>query len=80
MRRKAVYPKVKEIYATKFMQTLDTRAYKTVATLANRRRITVQELVRAVIVPEWLAVYRKTDKPPEPIQEPVHAEGHAVEQ
>jgi predicted DNA-binding ribbon-helix-helix protein len=38
----------------KFMQTLDDDIFKKLNEIANNRGITVQELIRAVIVPEWL--------------------------
>ena len=38
----------------KFMQTLDDIIYRELAKIAKRRGITIQELIRAVIVPEWI--------------------------
>ncbi len=38
----------------KFMQTLDDTIYKELEKLAKRRGISIQELIRAVIVPEWV--------------------------
>ena len=38
----------------KFMQTLDEYVYKELEKLAKKRGITIQELIRAVILPEWL--------------------------
>ncbi len=35
------------------MQTLDSRLYSELEKVARRRGITVQQLLRAVIVPEW---------------------------
>ncbi len=37
----------------KFMQTLDNRLYSELEKIAKGRGITVQQLLRAVIVPEW---------------------------
>lgn len=37
----------------KFMQTLDSRLYSELEKVARGRGITVQQLLRAVIVPEW---------------------------
>ncbi len=38
----------------KFMQTLDDFIYKELEKIAKKRGITIQELIRAVIVPEWM--------------------------
>ena len=38
----------------KFMQTLEQEIFDGVTKLAKERGITVQELIRAVIIPEWL--------------------------
>jgi predicted DNA-binding ribbon-helix-helix protein len=38
----------------KFMQTLDDDIFQRLNAIANSRGITIQELIRAVIVPEWL--------------------------
>ena len=37
----------------KFMQTLDNRLFLELEKIARGRGITVQQLLRAVIVPEW---------------------------
>ena len=36
------------------MQTLDDVIYRELEKTAKRRGITIQELIRAVIVPEWI--------------------------
>ena len=38
----------------KFMQTLDKAVYDTLKKIAQRKGINIQELIRAVIIPEWL--------------------------
>ena len=38
----------------KFMQTLDQEIYSRLQEIAKSRGITVQELIRAVIIPDWL--------------------------
>jgi len=38
----------------KFMQTLDQEVYDKLQKIARERGITIQELIRAVIIPEWL--------------------------
>ncbi len=43
----------------KFMQTLETETYHTIAKEASQRGATVQELLRAVIIPEWLSQNRR---------------------
>jgi predicted DNA-binding ribbon-helix-helix protein len=39
---------------TKFMQTLETDVYKQLKAIARERGITVQEFLRAIVVPDWL--------------------------
>jgi hypothetical protein len=39
----------------KFMQVLDGEPFKALARIAKKRGIRVQELLRAVIIPVWLA-------------------------
>jgi predicted DNA-binding ribbon-helix-helix protein len=43
----------------KFMQTLDSEIFNKLSEIARQRGITVQELIRAVIVPEWLGKEKK---------------------
>ena len=38
----------------KFMQTFEKSAYQKLERIANERGVTLQELMRAVIIPEWL--------------------------
>jgi predicted DNA-binding ribbon-helix-helix protein len=38
----------------KFMQTLDDEIYRKLEHVAKQRGITVQELIRAVIIPDWM--------------------------
>ena len=38
----------------KFMQTLDQDIFDKLQEIADKRGIKIQELIRAVIVPEWL--------------------------
>ena len=40
----------------KFMQSLDPAQYRILKKVADDRHISVQELVRGIIVPEWLQV------------------------
>ncbi len=39
---------------TKFMQSLDPQVYAELRKIAKDRGITMQELIRAVIVPDWM--------------------------
>jgi predicted DNA-binding ribbon-helix-helix protein len=39
---------------SKFMQTLTVEIYMQLQQIAEGRGITVQELIRAVVVPDWL--------------------------
>jgi hypothetical protein len=43
----------------KFMQTLENETYHAIMKEASSRGATVQELLRAVIIPEWLSENRK---------------------
>jgi len=38
----------------KFLQSIDDSVYGKLEKMAKKRGITVQELIRAVIVPDWL--------------------------
>jgi Ribbon-helix-helix protein, copG family len=39
---------------TKFMQMIDPSVYAELEAIAEERGISVQELIRAIIIPEWL--------------------------
>lgn len=43
----------------KFMQSLDQEIYDKLQQIANARGIKVQELIRAVIVPDWLKIHEE---------------------
>ena len=43
----------------KFMQTLDEEIHNKLQEIANNRGITIQELIRAVIIPDWLKEMQK---------------------
>ena len=43
----------------KFLQSIDDSVYAKLEKMANKRGITVQELIRAVIVPDWLDKQRE---------------------
>ncbi len=40
--------------AMKFMQSLEQAVYAELSKIAKERGITMQELIRAVIVPDWM--------------------------
>ncbi len=42
---------------TKFMQTLEKEVYTNLRALAKERGVTVQEFLRAVVVPDWMRDY-----------------------
>ena len=46
----------------KFMQTLSDQAYKELQKIAKSRGVTVQELIRAVVLPEWLRDHEHPEK------------------
>lgn len=43
------------------MQTLDDIIYRELEKVAKKRGITIQELIRAVIVPEWITGHDGVD-------------------
>ncbi len=47
-------PTTRLVLARKFMQTLDDQVYRDLSRFAQARGVTVQGLIRAVIVPEWI--------------------------
>ena len=47
---------------TKFMQMLDSQTYQVLEKEAKSRGASIQELLRTVIIPDWLTENRKRDK------------------
>ncbi len=47
----------------KFMQSLHQGVYEQLEKMAKERGITVQELVRAVVVPEWMRIKNGNSAP-----------------
>lgn len=45
----------------KFLQTVDTSIYSELRTMARTRGLNVQELLRAVIIPDWINNLREED-------------------
>ena len=41
---------------TKFMQSLDRNVYTELRRIAKERGITLQEFIRAVVIPDWLSL------------------------
>jgi len=48
-------------YLSKFMQSLGDAAYTKLRKIADDRDITVQELIRAIVIPDWLKIAEKLD-------------------
>ena len=46
-------------YLSKFMQSLGDSAYIKLRKIADDRDITVQELIRAIVIPDWLKTVEK---------------------
>ena len=44
---------------SKFMQSLGDLAYTKLRKIADDRDITVQELIRAIVIPDWLKIAEK---------------------
>ena len=45
--------------SSKFMQSLGDAAYTKLRQIADERDITVQELIRAIVIPDWLKMVEK---------------------
>ncbi len=46
----------------KFMQTVERDVYRKLRDIARERGVTVQELLRAVILPDWMANYNSKQR------------------
>ena len=44
----------------KFIQTVDDAIYRKLKVMAKERGITVQQLIRAIIIPDWVRVHLVT--------------------
>ncbi|HZY46714.1 MAG TPA: ribbon-helix-helix protein, CopG family [Candidatus Bathyarchaeia archaeon] len=49
--------------STKFMQSLDPQVYAELRKIAKDRGISMQELIRAVIVPDWMRSDQDAQEP-----------------
>jgi hypothetical protein len=58
-RRAAVSAVETEHRRTKFMQTLSVPIYRALLAIAKRKGVSLQELLRAEIIPEWLKENRE---------------------
>jgi hypothetical protein len=47
----------------KFMQMLDSQTYRVLQKEAKNRGASIQELLRTVIIPDWLTEHRKRERP-----------------
>ncbi len=54
-------PRTKLELGHKFVQTVNEAVYNELASVAEDRGITLQGLIRAVIIPEWMARHRETN-------------------
>ena len=52
----------KLLRSKKFMQTLSLKSYRTLETVGRRRGVSVQELLRAQIIPDWLTANLEEDR------------------
>jgi hypothetical protein len=55
---------------TKFMQSLDPQVYAELRKIAKERGISMQELIRAVIVPDWMRKGERTGSSGSPRRSP----------
>jgi len=53
---------------TKFMQSVSDGTYRKLEAIAKERDITIQELIRAVVIPEWLLEKEKKGKSERPVK------------
>jgi hypothetical protein len=47
----------------KFMQMLDSQTYRVLQKEAKNRGASIQELLRTVIIPDWLTEHRRKERP-----------------
>lgn len=48
---------LRETMAVKFMQSLDHAIYRELERIAKDRGISMQELIRAVVIPDWINMH-----------------------
>jgi hypothetical protein len=53
---------------SKFMQSLDPAVFAELEKLARERGVSVQELVRAVVVPEWMRIHNSNGSQERPVR------------
>jgi hypothetical protein len=58
---------VLEMSHTKFMQSLDQTVYQELHDIATGRNISMQELIRAIVIPEWLRISEERLVPEAPM-------------
>jgi len=61
--RAALSVKVKVSNKMKFMQMLDSQTYRILQKEAKNRGASIQELLRTVIIPDWLSEHRRRERP-----------------
>ncbi len=52
-----VFPANRIALARKFMQTLNDDVYRDLEKFAEERGVTIQGLIRAVVIPEWISFH-----------------------
>jgi len=45
------------VVKSKFMQSLDSHVYVELSRLAKEKGVSVQELIRALIIPDWISTH-----------------------
>ena|SRR6266568_4349142 len=48
-------PRLSAMVRSKFMQSLDSHVYVELSRLAGEKGVSVQELIRALIIPDWIS-------------------------
>jgi hypothetical protein len=51
-----------EMFNIEFVQTLDVKVYNVLKIVARARGVSVQELLRTVVVPEWMLLVSRLSR------------------
>ena len=60
----------------KFMQSIDMDVYRELESLAEARDVSLQEFIRAVVIPEWLRWQEARTRPPSQFTQEKKPEGN----